>query len=147
MLSCVGRFVNTTPSCEDLMRSWNRKPRLSTWASELVPLPSPSRPLTTLSKQTSLRRLPIPELKDTVDRYLRTLEPIYTVLASRDLRGAIGSSDLITNLVDVSRARQSALATDFLRPGGLGDALQARLRGMIHISIVPYHWLLLVLKL
>lgn len=115
------------------MPPWNRKRPLSTWASELLSLPSPAasnlrRNASTLSRQASLPRLPIPELKDTVERYLRTLEPVYSIAAARGASSV--SKKHVESVVEGLRTRQQNLAIEFLQPGGLGERLQGRLRGM-----------------
>ncbi|KAF8311691.1 carnitine acetyltransferase [Clavulina sp. PMI_390] len=107
-----------------------RRKALSSWSSDIVPhgpLSSPRR-ASTLSKQSSLPRLPVPELADTVHRYLKTLEPLYHVLASRG-----GPS------IESSRAQQNALAAEFLAPKGVGHVLQERLKEVDRKS--PFNWL------
>lgn len=98
------------------MRPWVKRKRLGSWSSDIVS--NAPRGASTLAKQTTLPRLPVPELGDTVQRYLNTLEPFYHILASRG-----GPS------IEASRTRQQSLAKDFLRAGGIGDTLQQRVKG------------------
>jgi hypothetical protein len=98
------------------MRRWAAREHLSTWTSELVPVSS--RTTSTLSRQSRLPRLPVPELGDTVDGYLKSLEPFYTIIASQ------GESN-----IDTFRNRQHSLAREFLGSGGIGEKLQQRLKG------------------
>jgi hypothetical protein len=58
------------------------------------------------AQQLTLPRLPLPELKDTVARYLDQLEPLVDATAFQEAKVA---------------------AEEFLRPGGQGEALQAEL--------------------
>lgn len=125
------------------MPPWNRKRPLSTWASELLSFPPPvisksRKNASTLARQASLPRLPIPELKDTVERYLRTLEPVYSIAVAKSASRA--SKQNAESAVDGLRRRQQNLATEFLQPGGLGERLQGRLRGMRCHSISTLHW-------
>lgn len=99
------------------MRLRARRERLSKWTSELVPVSS--RTVSTLPRQCKLPRLPVPELQDTVDGYLKSLEPFYTIVAPQ-----LGSN------VRSLRDRQHSLAREFLHPGGIGEKLQQRLRGL-----------------
>lgn len=99
------------------MRRWAARERLLTWTSGLVPV-SP-RTASTLPRQSRLPRLPVPELRDTVDRYLNSLEPFYTIIASQG-----GAS------IDTLRDYQRSMALEFLGSGGIGEKLQQRLKGL-----------------
>ncbi|KAJ3195931.1 hypothetical protein HK101_010610 [Irineochytrium annulatum] len=68
--------------------------------------PSNPRPVATFSLQPTLPRLPIPPLEETLARYLKSIQPIAT---AQDYE------------------RNVAFVRDFLKPGGLGHELQARL--------------------
>lgn len=102
------------------MRRWAARERLSTWTSEFVPLSS--RTTSTLSRQSKLPRLPVPDLRDTVVGYLKSLEPFYTITAPLD-----GSS------IHSLKSRQHSLAREFLHPGGIGEKLQQRLVGLYSV--------------
>ncbi|ORX80380.1 acyltransferase ChoActase/COT/CPT [Basidiobolus meristosporus CBS 931.73] len=60
----------------------------------------------TFSNQHSLPKLPVPSLQQTAERYLRSLEP------------CVSGAEL---------EKSKAVVKDFLKPGGMGEALQERL--------------------
>ncbi|KAK3825295.1 MAG: acyltransferase ChoActase/COT/CPT [Benniella sp.] len=74
--------------------------------------------MATLSLQHTLPKLPVPTLEETLAKYLRTIEPLAT---PEELE------------------RNKALAKDFLKPGGLGRALQQRLLDVDRAA--PNNWL------
>lgn len=100
-----------------------RCPKTTLWSSDIASLSTQSQstssspPEPTSSRQASLPRLPVPELSDTLERYLRSLEPLYHSLA------ASGKS------ADVVRNEKRELAREFAKSGGVGERLQRRLRG------------------
>ncbi|KAG0304234.1 hypothetical protein BGZ98_005775 [Dissophora globulifera] len=74
--------------------------------------------MATLSLQHTLPKLPVPTLQETIQKYLRSIEPL---ASSQELE------------------RNKALAKDFLKPGGLGETLQQRLLDVERAS--PDNWL------
>ncbi|KAJ1951386.1 hypothetical protein FBU59_000184 [Linderina macrospora] len=72
----------------------------------------------TFSNQSRLPRLPIPTLKDTATRYLRSLQPLL-------------------NPADYARSEKAV--SEFIGPTGLGPVLQQRLQQVDAAS--PYSWL------
>jgi carnitine O-acetyltransferase len=75
-------------------------------------------PLSTFAGQSSLKRLPIPNLKETADRYLLTVKACAT---------------------PEEYAKTEQYVKDFVKPGGLGEKLQARLKE--HDKTAPGSWL------
>ncbi|KAF9579184.1 hypothetical protein BGW38_004654, partial [Lunasporangiospora selenospora] len=73
---------------------------------------------TTFAFQETLPKLPVPTLEETLAKYLRTIEPLTT---PEELE------------------RNKALAKDFIKPGGLGQALQQRLLDVDRAA--PKNWL------
>jgi hypothetical protein len=67
----------------------------------------------TFSHQRSLPRLPIPPLRQTAERYLKSLEPFIADKGN-------GKDEL---------KKHEALVEDFVREGGIGVRLQERLHG------------------
>lgn len=82
----------------------------------------PFDPSTARSNVLALPRLPVPDLRATMDRYLRSLEPFLLEDAARN-----GVP------FDVAQARHADLADSFVR--GWGHKCQARLLGM---SLLPF---------
>ncbi|KAG0245852.1 acyltransferase ChoActase/COT/CPT [Mortierella sp. GBAus27b] len=74
--------------------------------------------MATLSLQHTLPKLPVPTLEETLAKYLRSIEPLTT---PEELE------------------RNKALAKDFIKPGGLGQALQQRLLDVDRAA--PNNWL------
>lgn len=86
----------------------------------------------TFAQQASLARLPVPDLRASLDRYLLSLRPILLDRASRNElpSGATVDSEL---------AQRQAWADDFCKPGGVGSLLQERLKDVDRA--VPDNWL------
>ncbi|KAJ3080120.1 hypothetical protein HK102_003282 [Quaeritorhiza haematococci] len=72
----------------------------------------------TFSNQSILPRLPIPNLEETANRYLRSVKPLLTAEAYAETERKV---------------------KDFVRPGGLGEELQKRL--IEHDKNEPENWL------
>ncbi|RKO86040.1 acyltransferase ChoActase/COT/CPT [Blyttiomyces helicus] len=72
----------------------------------------------TFAHQSTLPRLPIPPLNETVDRYLKSIAP---VLSPAELTAS------------------KAAAAEFVKPGGLGEELQQRL--IAHDKTQPNSWI------
>lgn len=76
----------------------------------------------TFSRQQELPRLPIPQLNDTFERYLTTLEPL--------LRQAEEFGELPGNTTAADELnKRRAWASEALKPGSLVNRLQQRLYG------------------
>ncbi|KAJ1966660.1 hypothetical protein H4R34_006485, partial [Dimargaris verticillata] len=97
----------TAGSRQGAMLQWPGVARLSTASSK------------TFDNQTSLPRLPIPNLNATAERYLKSLAPI---------------SPSSTHL-----ARSTDAVRSFVAPGGLGEKLQRRLQA--YDKEQPHSWL------
>ncbi|KAL1923113.1 uncharacterized protein VTP21DRAFT_9489 [Calcarisporiella thermophila] len=79
------------------------------------PVPTPAK---TFANQAKLPRLPIPSLRETSDRYLRSLIPLLSQEEYKTTEQAVN---------------------EFLQPRGIGEKLQARLQELD--KKVPYSWL------
>jgi carnitine O-acetyltransferase len=73
----------------------------------------------TLQFQSSLARLPVPSLKSSLDRYIKSLKPILLQRAQQTS---------LTNITAEVTQREE-WAKDFMKEGGLGNTLQQRLTG------------------
>lgn len=94
----------TTSLCPPAQRSLSTSPSSS--SSSLKPKPR------------DLPRLPVPELRDTLERYLVSLEPFYDDFAKETGRS-----------VDEVREEVQRKVREFGRKGGVGEDLQRRLKG------------------
>lgn len=81
----------------------------------------------TFSKQSTLPRLPIPELAATFERYLKSISPI---LRQKEAQGQLDGS---TAQKELDKRRQ--WIADFLKEGGLGRTLQQRLVGELRMKL------------
>ncbi|KAK8849764.1 hypothetical protein IAR55_005100 [Kwoniella newhampshirensis] len=80
----------------------------------------------TFSNQSKLPRLPVPELEKSLEGYVKSLVPL--------LEQAYDPASLPNEI-----EKRKLYAKDFASPGGLGRALQERLRDLDHVS--PNNWL------
>lgn len=87
--------------------------------------PTQSERLPTFHHQRSLPRLPVPPLRATLDRYLKSLEPI---LAQDEEKGKGKASEELK--------KRQQWAHDF--ENGLGKVLQERLIGASRPSVRPW---------
>lgn len=104
------------------VRSRNQRPRM---LFALLHTRASSE-LATFHYQQSLPRLPLPPLRNTLDKYLQSLEP-YFILNERNGRGRRSEA----------RARRRKLADEFEQ--GLGVTCQQRLQELVKNA--PYNWL------
>jgi carnitine O-acetyltransferase len=74
--------------------------------------------MSTFSNQSSLPRLPIPSLAQSTSLYLRSIQPLQT---------------------PAQQKHTQSLITEFIKPSGLGEKLQARL--MARDALEKYSWL------
>ncbi|WWD20394.1 hypothetical protein CI109_104870 [Kwoniella shandongensis] len=80
----------------------------------------------TFSNQSKLPRLPVPDLEKSLEGYVKSLIPL--------LEQTYDAASLSNEL-----EKRKLYAKDFAGPGGLGRALQERLKDLDHVS--PNNWL------
>ncbi|KAK4058251.1 hypothetical protein OIO90_000408 [Microbotryomycetes sp. JL221] len=92
----------------------------------------------TLSRQKDLPRLPIPQLDNSLERYLESLRPFLLQQAVVDNNLTIGSTEA-NEFVERELTKRRQWAQDFTKQGGLGRLLQERLKDVDRQS--PNNWL------
>nr|XP_019009266.1 carnitine acetyltransferase [Kwoniella pini CBS 10737]OCF48047.1 carnitine acetyltransferase [Kwoniella pini CBS 10737] len=88
----------------------------------------------TFSNQSILPRLPIPDLEKSLEGYVKSLGPILEQTSSCIIDKQYEGSALANEV-----EKRKLFAKDFAAPGGLGRALQERLKDLDHVS--PNNWL------